>query len=295
MSEKIKTVMALGLFDGVHLGHEKVILEAVKRAKELDCVPSVFTFDGNLKKSLGLSSKLIYSFSDKVSIIKSLGVSELYVLKVSNETLNLTKEEFLNGIFSKYDVKGFVCGSDFSFGKNGEGNVEYLKEFSARKNVTVTIVDILERDGVKVSSTLIKNLLISGEIKKANALLFKKFFIKGIVYKDRGVGKTVGFPTANIKIDENLVGPKDGVYTGVGKVDGKSFPAIINYGTRPTFDVNVKAAEAYLDGLDYDIYGKVLTIEFSDRIRDVKKFADIASLREQLKSDLKKLREEKYD
>lgn len=295
MSEKIKTVMALGLFDGVHLGHEKVILEAVKRAKGLDCVPSVFTFDGNLKKSLGLSSKLIYSFSDKVAIIKSLGVDELYVLKVSDETLNLTKEEFLNGIFSKYDVKGFVCGRDFSFGKNGEGNVEYLKEFSSRKNVAVTIVDILERDGVKISSTLIKNLLISGEIKKANTLLFKKFFIKGVVYKDRGMGKTVGFPTANIKIDGNLVEPKEGVYTGVGKVDEKTFPAIINYGTRPTFDVNVKAAEAYLDGLDYDIYGKVLTIEFSDRIRDVKKFADVAALQEQLKSDLKKLREEKYD
>lgn len=296
MSEKIKTVMALGLFDSVHKGHKKVISTAVKIAEDLNVVPSVFTFKGDLKSAINKNAeKPVYDFCDRIALIKELGVKEIFAAGVVKEILDLDKTEFLNLLTERYDIVGFVSGEDFTFGKNGAGNKTDLAGFSAAKKIKYISVPLEKSGGIKISTTEIKRCLLSGDVKSANELLGEPFFKRGIVYKDRGVGRTIGFPTANIKISEDVISLPDAVYAGRGYVCGKSYPAIINCGSRPTFDDYTKTIEAYLDGLDYDVYGEELKIEFTDKIRDIKKFDSAEALTAQLKKDLEKIRGKNYD
>ena len=295
MSDKVleKVVIALGYFDSMHLGHQKVIGEAKKLADELSCKLVVFSFKGNLKAMLsGEKDKCVYNVKERETMYRAMGADEVYFAPVDFTFLSLGKLAFLNKINKKYDIQGYVCGADYKFGKFATGTIDDLKKFAEGKDQKVLIVDdVLDDEGKKISTTRIKKMLDDGNIEKANAMLGSEFFIAGKVEEDRGVGSKLGCPTANISIDKDKQRVKDGVYAGKVIVDDKIYLAVINYGPRPTFGLDEKRLEAHLLDFDENIYGKTVKVIFDRFLRPIVKFYSTEQLQEQLNKDILAVRE----
>ncbi|MDY6368178.1 MAG: riboflavin biosynthesis protein RibF [Clostridia bacterium] len=288
---KIDAVVALGFFDGVHKGHKQVLSLAKSLAKKLGCTAAAFTFSGNLRGKLS-GGKCILSDAEKLSVLNNFGFTEIISAPITDEFLSKSPEEFLKYVGGVYNVKGYVCGSDYRFGKNGAGDVNFLSEYCKNEGLTLSVTKTLNENGEKISSSKIKTLLASGEIKCANALLGYDYFITGSVFADRKVGGKMGFPTANFKADADKCELKNGVYAGYSFVNGEKYVAIINYGSRPTFNLNDKLIETHLIGFSGNLYGKQITVCFTDFIRDIKKFNGEDDLKAQLVLD-KKFAQEK--
>ena len=284
-------VIALGYFDSVHVGHRKVIEKGVNLSKQLNCKPVVFTFDGNLRSAIGKGDeKFVYTTSERKTIFQEMGVCNVFYAPVTKEFLGLSHGEFLQYVNQVFNVKGYVCGKDFRFGKGGEGNVDYLSEYAKSKGQRLEIADILMAGEKKVSTSLIKELLSSGDVASANKLLGKNYFITGNVFEDRKVGSKIGFPTVNIKIDKDKQCLKNGVYHGAILISGEWKKAVINYGARPTFDLNDKLIEAHVIDFNGDLYGENLTVRFDGFLREIQKFVSVEQLKNQLEKDVEKVK-----
>lgn len=293
---KQKVVIALGYFDCVHKGHKKVIEKACSLAKSTGAKSVVFTFRGNLRaKVFGKEAKNVYLLSERIELLKKLGVDEIFVAPVTKTFLNTGKLAFLNKLNAKYNVLAYVCGEDYRFGKNGKGTVEYLKKYAKSRNQQVEVVSDVLINGKKISTTYIKRLLAMGDIKGVNQELSFAYSITGKVIKDRGLGKRLGFPTANVKISPEKAPLKNGVYAGFVNVLGKEYKAIINYGSRPTFNLNETLLEAHLIDFNGNLYGKEITVYFTNFIRDVMKFANTEELVKRLSIDLEGVKNGKYN
>lgn len=293
-NEKTSCVLALGYFDGVHIGHRKVIDEAKKLADFLGCPLAVFSFSGDLRSFLsGEKEGFLYTPEEREKLLRSLGAEEVYFAPVDKEFLAKSESEFLQFLQDKYDIKGFVCGKDYTFGAFGKGNVEYLKAYAKDRGITCVAVDtVIDRTtGAKVSTTFIKSLLKEGKIEKANEYLVGSYFIEGSVLPDRGVGRTIGFPTANIKCPSEKILLKEGVYFGHIYIENKKYVCVINYGARPTFALDDFTVEVHV--IDYcgDLYGKTLCVCFDGYMRDIVKFADKNQLTEQIEKDVASAKE----
>ena len=298
MSDKQKktVVIALGYFDSVHTGHRAVIAAACAFAEKCGCDAAVFTFKGNLKQKLfSDDEKSVFTISERKMYLRNLGIKEIYSAPVSAAFLGRTPEAFLDFLNKKYIVKGYVCGEDYRFGKNGAGDIGFLKSYAAAHGQTVIIADTLEKDGARVSTTRIKLLLASGEIEKANALIGAAYCVTGIVFEDRKLGGKIGFPTVNIKIPPEKFNLKDGVYGGHIYLRGKFYRCIINYGARPTFDLTGKLIEAHIADFAGDLYGRKITLYFDFYIRGIQKFSGAEELKKRLELDLKTVKERTYD
>lgn len=290
MLNKEKMVVALGYFDCVHKGHRQVIECAKNLSKQLNAKTLVFTFEGNLRSfTNGKDGKYVYNLEERISLFNDLGVEQIYSAPLTSEFLSLSKQEFLDFINQKFSIEGYVCGCDYRFGKNASGNVDYLVEYAKAHKQQVVIAPSFTYEGQKVSTSDIKKYLSTGEIEKANAILGYNYFISGEVYKDRGLGKELGFPTANIKVDSNRTLLKNGVYSGYCLVDDKKYKAVINYGSRPTFNLEQTTIEAHLIGFSGDLYHKIIKIFFTSYIRDIIKFDKQSQLKEQLLKDVEKV------
>lgn len=286
-----KTVIALGYFDSVHLGHVKVMTEAKKIANSLQAKTVIFTFEGNLKKAVtGKDEKCIFLSKERKEILKDFGFNDVYFAPATEDFLSMTGEEFLFFLNAKYDIVCYVCGADYKFGRSGGGNVEYLKEYAKRLGQQVKVVDTLYLNGEKVSTTLIKEYVKSGEIEKANGLIGRSFSVTGKVVKDRGIGKTIGFPTANVEFPIDKEMPRNAVYKGRTRVGESEYPSIINMGSRPTFGLDKPVLEVNLIGFDGDLYGKEITVYFDGYLREIKKFDDVEELKAQLEVDKNNVR-----
>lgn len=288
-------VIALGFFDGVHLGHLEVINGAKALAKGINAITVAFTFKGNLKGVFTKGEKNILSYSEREETLLNSGADEVFAAPIDSEFLALSATEFLDFLNGEYDILGYVSGDDYRFGYKGLGDVDFLKEYAKAKNQRVITVGGVLIDGERVSSTAIKRHLIKGEIKNANALLGKFYAVSGRVFEDRKVGKSMGFPTVNIKIDKEKAKLKDGVYAGETVVDGINYRAIINYGARPTFDLEEKLIEAHIIGFNGDLYGKEVTLNFVGYIRDIVKFSSAKELIAQLRKDVENTKDGLYD
>ncbi len=289
MSGKIltPTVVALGYFDSVHLGHRKVIESAQALAKELSATTTVLTFDGNLRATLSRrADKYVYSVKERTAIFKEMGVDDVFVQSVDFNFLSMGKLAFLNWLNKKLDIKGYVCGEDYKFGKFAKGNLEDLSRYAATNSQALKVVDTLSEDGKKVSTSRIKILLSAGDIVGANALLGRPFSITGKVVKDRGVGTALGFPTANLKLEKHKQPLHEGVYAGHVFLEDKKFDAIINFGSRPTFGGTETVIEAHIAGFDGDLYDKEITLFFDAYLREIRKFFSEEDLKKQLAIDL---------
>ncbi len=290
---KTKYVVALGFFDSLHQGHQKLLDFACNYAKEGGKTVKVVTFDGNLKGYLtGNDDGCIWTKEEKENKLLNREGLEIFYLPVTKEFLGKSPIEFLDYLNQRLKIENYVCGEDYRFGKNAEGDANTLKKYANRHRQNVDVIPIVEDNGEKISTSKIKTFLATGNVEKANQLLNDYYSVSGIVYEDRQVGREMGFPTANIRVEEGKFPVKDGVYAGRTVIDGKIYKAMINFGTRPTFELNGKLCEAHI--LDYkgDLYGKTLRVWFIRRIRDVKKFENAKELRRQLKEDRKAVKKD---
>ena len=273
-----KINLVLGFFDGVHLGHQKMILDSIK-----NCETGVMTFDISPKFAIGKDIRYshITSLYDKANILEKLGVKYLYVLRVNKELLNLEKEEFIEKILKRINPKVIYAGSDYQFGKNASGDTSLLKKY-----FEVNEYQLVKIDDKKVSSREIRNLISEGKMKEVNKLLGRPYQITGLVIEGKHNGEKMGFPTANLELNFPYVLPKLGVYTGYVKLLNSRYKAIISMSTHPTIqELNDPIIEVHLLSYKGDLYGKEIEVQFVEYIREIKKFASMDELASQLEKD----------
>jgi riboflavin kinase / FMN adenylyltransferase len=288
-----KTVVVIGFFDGVHLGHRKIINECIKRAKKLDICSIVLTFDKpplNVIKR-GTYKKLIIPYESKIKIINSMGVDHTVVASIGQDFLKLTPEEFCRNILiDRLNIKEIFVGEGFRFGINATGNISFMKDFFKVYGIIVNVVPLLKVKGEIVSSTTIRKYYSEGRIKEISELLGRNPQVEGNVIKGAGRGRKLGFPTANIDIGKFFITPADGVYLGrvlIKSEDNSIFPAVVNVGNNPTFKESKKWIEAFLLGFSGSIYSKQIEITFLKKIRDEIKFGSKSDLINRIELDLK--------
>ncbi|WP_035589151.1 bifunctional riboflavin kinase/FAD synthetase [Hippea jasoniae] len=283
------TAVALGNFDGIHIGHRQLIEQTVRLAKRLSLTPALFTFYPHPNRIIKNIDEpfLIQTFKEKAKIIENLGVDVIICARFKKEFADLKPEEFVRDILlENFNAHAICVGHNYTFGKNGAGNPKTLKQLSFKYNFELLVIPPVKIDGVVVSSTKIREFLRNGNIKEANLFLGRNYTISGVVKKGDQRGSILGFPTANI-YPKNEILLRSGVYAAYVWIDSKRFNAAVNVGTNPTFKGNIKHIEAFILNFNGNLYGKKITIEFIDFIRDEKKFKKIDDLVGQIEKDIK--------
>ena len=288
-----ESIVTIGTFDGVHLGHQKIINKLIGIANEERLQALVLTFFPHPRTIVqeDASIKLINSIDEKAGLMKSYGVDHLVVKEFTKEFSRLTALEYVRDVLvNKLHVKHIIVGYDHHFGRNRTANINDLKEYGAFYGFKVTEIDAHEVGDVAVSSTKIRAALTKGDIITANHFLGYNFMLTGLVVKGQGLGKTIQFPTANLKIEESYkLIPKKGVYLVQSVIDAQLVYGMMNIGTNPTVsDADKISVEVFFFDFDQSIYGQVLIIQLLDRIRDEIKFPKIEDLKLQLESDSQK-------
>jgi riboflavin kinase/FMN adenylyltransferase len=283
------SVVTIGTFDGVHFGHQKIISRVISVAKHQDLTSVLLTFFPHPRMVLQKDAdiKLINTLVEKEAILKKLGLTNLVVNKFTKEFSRLTAEEFVEEILVKQlNAKHVIIGYDHHFGRNRSANITDLKRFGEQFNFTVEEISAQDINEVAVSSTKIRTALLEGDIDIANQYLDYNFMLSGKVVKGKGIGKTIQFPTANIKISETYkLIPKDGVYVVKSIINNTTVFGMMNIGNNPTVNGTSKSIEVHFFDLNEDLYDTNLTIEILKRLRDEKKYESIDALKAQLKKD----------
>lgn len=284
-------VLALGFFDGVHLGHQQVIKAAVELASKKNRKSAVMTFHPH--PSITLQREPIQAYymtplEKKTKYIEELGVDYLFIVNFSKEFAELTPQQFVDEYIIGLNVKDCIAGFDFTYGRLGKGTMETLP-FHSREEFTISVIEKKEFENEKVSSTRIRTLLQNGEVEELFPLIGRHYRMDGTVIHGDKRGRTIGFPTANIKLMEPYLLPKVGVYGVKIFVKNEWYYGICNIGYKPTFyeKLDTPTIEVHLLNFDEDIYDEVVEVEWYFRIRDEQKFSGIDSLKEQLQKDKK--------
>ncbi|WP_026566474.1 bifunctional riboflavin kinase/FAD synthetase [Bacillus sp. UNC41MFS5] len=281
--------MALGYFDGVHRGHQQVILEARNQAKEKGICSAVMTFDPHPSVVLGKTDKQIKYISpltEKIKIIEELGIDYLFIIHFSVEFANLLPQEFIDQYVISLNVRHVVAGFDFTYGRMGKGTMETLP-FHSRDKFSYSIVPKFTQGDEKVSSTRIRNLLKEGRTNELFSLLGRYYTTSGIVIHGDKRGRTIGFPTANIDFNDEYIMPPVGVYAVRMKVYSKWYNGVCNIGYKPTFNKEafLPSVEVHLFDFNEDIYGEEVIIEWHLHLRSEQKFSGIEELVAQIERD----------
>lgn len=282
------TVLTLGVFDGLHLGHQTIMKTIVKRAKATDSVPTVITFDPHPRAVLHPENAppLLQTLDQRLANFEVLGIEQAIVIRFDTEFADQNAEEFLRDIVhERLQAREVYLGKGFAFGKNRGGNIELLKEMSERLGFFADEVEEITLRGQRISSSKIRQLLAEGKVNLARRMLGRPYGVEGQIVRGDQRGRTIGFPTANLK-PHNRVIPKYGVYATANLIDGVWRRSITNVGVRPTFeDVKEPSIESYIFDFDGDLYGDVLRVRFLYRIRDERKFGGIDELKDQIQKD----------
>lgn len=282
--------LALGFFDGVHKGHQRVIGEAIERAKELGIQSAVMTFDPHPSLVLGGRKEEVFYITplqQKLEILKEIGVDVCFIVRFTSEFAKLTPEQFIQHFIKELNVVHVTAGFDFSFGNFGKGNMETMKECS-NGTYTTTVIPKQEDGQEKISSTRIRGLLKEGAVGEVCRLLGRPFQIVGTVVNGDKRGRTIGFPTANVEPELGTFVPGRGVYAVRIRVQENFYDGVCNVGYKPTFnnpDVKKLSIEVYILDFNKDIYGEQVTVEWHQRIRDEKRFSGIDELKVQIQKD----------
>ncbi len=285
-------VVTIGTFDGVHLGHQKIISRLNEEAEEFDGESTLFTFYPHPRLVLYPDStnlKLLQTREEKIAKLERMGLKNMLIYPFTREFSRLTATEFVRDILvNQMKVKKIVIGYDHQFGKNREGGLEFLREVSEIYDFEVIEIPAQDIDDVNVSSTKIRKALLDGDVETAKTFLTEPYEINGIVIKGEAIGRTIGYPTANIQVDSKLkLIPKNGVYACEVMVrDNERFQAMVNIGSRPTVsNSEAISIEVHLLDFDKDIYGEKLRIHFHSFVRDERKFENLEMLSKQLEND----------
>jgi len=289
---KNNAVVTIGTFDGVHIGHQKIIKRLVKIAKKNKVQAVVLTFFPHPRMVLQKDSniKLINTIDEKAALLENFGVDRLVVKTFTKEFSRLTALEFVRDVLvNKLQTKHIIIGYDHHFGRNRSANIEDLREFGEVYDFKVNEITAQEIDEVAVSSTKIRQALLEGDLETANRYLGYKFMLTGTVVKGKGLGKTLHFPTANLHIEASYkLIPKNGVYVVKTKRKDQTVYGMMNIGVNPTVETNNKQRiEIHFFNFEANLYDETLQIDVLKRLRDEKKFDSIALLKEQLTLDKK--------
>lgn len=289
-------VIALGFFDGVHLGHGALLRRAAEEAKKRGCESAVFTFDRPPKEVItGVPCPLINSPEDRAELVKRLyGIDEMLMVPFDDEMRTTPWDRFVTDILvGRYGAVHLVAGHDHHFGHKNQGSPELLREKCAELGLGCDIIPAVTIGGVTVSSTHIRKLLEEGDVETARAFLGHPHVLTQTVGHGRQLGRTIGIPTANLVAPPHVLLPRRGVYAAkITLPDGRAFGGVTNVGVRPTVnngqDVTV---EPWILDFDGDLYGQAIRVEFYHRLRDERKFDSLAALRSQIETDAVKTRE----
>jgi riboflavin kinase/FMN adenylyltransferase len=288
-------VVSVGNFDGVHIGHQRLLEQTIQKAKNISGTSVVLTFRPHPREALKCETdfKLLNTYEERAAIIARLGVDVIIEQPFTREFSEIGSEEFFSSVLlHRLNAQAVVVGYDFAFGRERGGQLETLKNFCERFSVELTVLPPQRIGGEVVSSSLIRRYCTNGQVEAASKLLGRDFFYRGVVLKGDGRGRQLGYPTANIRIEDNVVRLAHGVYatrtTVSADTGAKTYPSITNVGMRPTFNKEDKAAlvETYLLDQDIDLYGSVIDVSFVSRIRDEVKFPGEAELKKQIRRDI---------
>ncbi len=280
--------LALGNFDGVHVGHQKLIAEAVKKARQAGGVCGVLTFSNHPKTLFNPDApvrNIIYP-EEKCALIESLGVDYLFNPAFTWEIAKMEPLTFIDEILVKrLHAREVFCGFNYRFGCHAAGDVALLREAGHEKGFGVTEIPPITVDGDVVSSTLIRSLIGAGDMEACQKFLGRRYSIAGEVVVGNRLGRTIGFPTSNIMIDESMVSPPNGVYVTVCTYNGVRYPSVTNVGVKPTIGAFHKNVETHIFNFDKILYGKQIRVEFLKKTRDEVKFDSVDALAAQIVKD----------
>jgi riboflavin kinase/FMN adenylyltransferase len=285
------SAIAIGNFDGFHLGHQKIIESLKQVARENNLVSIILTFTPNPRLYFKREKQLINTDAQKKEILGNLGVDRVIFINFT-EVVDMSDEQFLKDfLIDKYKMKHIVMGENFRFGKGREGDIGFLKRMADQWGFGLTVVKSVTLDRQRISSTYIRQELASAQIEESNRMLGRKYVIEGVVVEGDKVGTELGFPTINLETD-NLLLP-EGVFKTTVEIDGGIYRSITYIGYRPTFSGKEKKVEAHIFNFNREIYGKQVKIYFEKKLRDDMKFESKLSLINQIKKDIENLKVDK--
>ena len=287
----MKKIFALGFFDGVHLGHQALLMECCRMAREQNAKACAITFRQH-PQSLFVEQppRLINGQEDRIELMRRYGIGSVFTYPVTKEVMSMPWEAFLELLIRDYGAAGFVCGGDFHFGHRGQGNSALLQNFCRERDLPCVIVPDQTLQDVRISSTYIRRQIEMGDMETAVRFLGHPYLLTGTVVPGKQLGRTLGIPTANLRLPEGVAVPKFGVYACRCRIDGESYMAVTNVGTRPTVEGQGITVEPWI--LDYsgDLYGREITLEFYRFLRGEEKFPDLNALKNRIHADARDTR-----
>ena len=290
-SSKKKTILTLGTFDGVHVGHEKILKNIIQNTENEKYESAVLTFFPHPRMVLQEHSdiKLLNTIDEKIDLLEKIGVENLVIHPFDEKFSRLTAEEFVRTVLvDQLRIKKIIIGHDHRFGRNRTANIDDLVAFGKQYDFEVEQISVQEINAISVSSTKIRNALLEGNMALANKYLGYDYFLTGIVVKGKQLGRTIGFPTANLKIEENYkLIPQNGVYIVKSIIDQNTVFGIMNIGFNPTVDGKNQSIEIHYFDFNADLYNQKIRVSILQKIRSEQKFKSINLLKDQLEQDTK--------
>ncbi len=283
-------VIALGMFDGVHLGHRALLHHAVDTAKQLCCKSVAYTFSNHPKSVFGRPPKLLSTAQERTRCILKMGVDDVRMEIFDRVMASMLPQTFIGGLMRSYDIRAVVIGFNYAFGQGGQGNAHTLQTLGREHGFDVHVIEPVVFEGDTVSSTRIRELIERGDLNTANAMLCMPYTLTGQVVENRHIGASIGFPTANILPPEEKALPKPGVYITTVMREGIRYAAVTNVGKNPTVAGRFITVETHILDFFGDLYGEELSVEFHERLRDEVRFPGRHELAMQIEQDASRAR-----
>lgn len=286
-----ETFLTIGVFDGVHAGHRYLLKGLQQRAAEKNLLSGVITFNPHPQSVLHPDDQLpwLSNLEDRVTTFQQLGVNIVAVLTFTTKLAQLSARDFTSLLKKYLKMRGIMVGPDFVLGRGGEGNINLLRTLGDEMKFTVEVIPPYTIDGEVVSSTLIRQALAQGDMRRVQRLLGRHFYMRGKVISSDKRGRVLGFPTANLDTEPQQALPANGIYATITQVDGKRFPSATNIGMRPTFGERKQIVETHLLNYEGNLYGKEIRVEFVQRLRDEQRFPSSGELKSQIEKDVRKV------
>jgi riboflavin kinase/FMN adenylyltransferase len=287
------SVITVGVFDGVHLGHKYLISRLKEFASQQDLCSIIITFDKHPQETLSPQAQppFLTDSAEKAELLKKEGVDAVIVLTFTLELSRLSARQFISLLQTKLKMKGLVIGPDFAMGRNGEGNIPTLRRLGSEMGFSITVIPAIKNNGDVISSTAIRRALADGDMEKVQRFMGRPFSLHGRVIHGKGRGAGLGYPTVNLDIAPGQAIPSDGVYASLALVDNQTYPSVSNIGTNPTFGDSERTVESYL--LDYhnNLYEHIVKIDFIHKLRNELAFANADGLVRQIAQDIQQARQ----
>ncbi len=286
-----ETVLTIGVFDGVHSGHRYLLEKLQQRAAEKKLLSGVVTFSPHPQSVLHPHNQLpwLSNLEDRVRAFRELGINIVAVLTFTPKVAQLSAQEFISLVQKHLRMRGIMVGPDFALGRGREGNINLLRALGREMKFSVEVISPYTINGEVVSSTLIRQALVQGDMRRVERLMGHYFYLGGKVITSDKRGRVLGFPTANLDIQPQQALPGNGIYATIAQVDGKQFPSATNIGIRPTFGEGAKTVETHLLNYKGDLYGKEIRVEFVQKLRDERHFPSSEELKVQIEKDVREV------